>query len=225
MENREIEKILDTGKKEFEVKGRKIVIRMPTQADTLAADEVYGETFNRHLRKGTPTQKEQLQELFRRGLYHPGKNYFTKEQDELMEKIVEKRKLIFSLENEEAKQPHLKELSELEAQMQAINRDLSGYVYHSCEGYADVDKNIFLLTRCVTEDGKPIWNSIEEYKNDPDTAFAMQVQITANRFWLGLDELPFDAIFSSVVTSAGESPKKQDSQSGENQSQSGTLTD
>jgi hypothetical protein len=225
MESKEIEKILDTGKKEFEVKGRKIVVCMPVQSITLAADEIYGETLNRHLRKGTPTQKEQLQELFRRGLFHPGKNYFTKEHDELMEEILEKRKLVFSLEDEEAKKPHLKELSELETKLRGLNRELSAYIYHSCEGYADIEKNIFLLIHCATENDKPIWNSIEEYKNDPDTIFAMQVQMLANRFWLGLDELPFASMFFGEDTLVGELPKNLDTPSGESQSPNGTPTE
>ncbi len=214
--DQEIEKALDRQKKKAVIQGKTVWLRMPNPGDTTAADERYADVLNRHLEKGTPTKREQLGRLFKRKLFHPGKTYDTREQDELSEPLLEKRKLLWGMENKP--DGLVKELGELEARFRQVNAEIAKFTVHTCEGFAETAQHICLLVRCTSwdEEGKePIWKTLEEYESSQDNIFALAIFNRAMRFWMGIDELPLEGIFSGGVFSDIESLKSSDTPSGE----------
>jgi len=226
MGDREIENILNYNRKGYLIAGKKVYIYHPKQKDYLEAEEVYADHFNKLLLKGALTQKEILKELFRRGIFHPGKTFDTAEQEEAYDIWWDLYKKEYSETNEEIKAQLKPEVEKAKKELDRVNGEVYRYLSNSAEDRAEAEKRIVLLVRCaVDENGKPFWKSPEEYKNESDTVFALLVLNAALRFWAGINELPLGITSLDEATPNTESPKNSDNPSGESPSQDGALTE
>lgn len=161
-------------------------IRERTQEDFRNGRKIYNKTFNDALSSGSPLQARAADVLKEQGLWTDKKQ---KELDDVQKEINENEFLLAKggIKKSEARLICFK-LSDLRFKKLELLAPITNFNRHTAEGQADNARFDYWVSVClVYEDGRPYFNSYEEYLNSTDDV-ASTGAVKAAELFYELDE-------------------------------------
>lgn len=189
--NKTVKEILDV-RREFTLEDDKgnitsYFIADPSGEDIRKADWNYAKVFNQALIDNIPTQAQLLEILKQRGV-------LSEEYNRQVEKTkIDLAAALFRLEHispeaDEETEALAYEAARLRDELFRLNQRLNGPLQNSCENMADDSKSEYLTSRIIQyRDGKKVWNTFDDYLNEPNTQLTVKCRFEVMLWLQGLD--------------------------------------
>ena len=160
-------------------------IASPTAEDIRGADWEYSKSFTKSLVAGITTTAEMTDILMRRGIIGPE---FEKRSNELASELSMKVEALQKATNSEEKSELAYKVAIARDELFQWNQRLSAPLGNTCEQMADDARLEYLTSRLiVTDTGKRLWESFDDYLTEKEQSLAQQARFEAILFIKGLD--------------------------------------
>jgi len=188
--------------KRFTFKDKDYVVRTSNASSSIEAQKVYNKAFKKAIEEGAILKKSLEDHMRRQGLWDDDKQ---EEYDRLIKKSADIEYKIKSGQYKLASQLKEKsfELKRIRTQLASLLMVRNSMDSATADGIADNERFFYLITACVIdyETQKPVFSSLEDYKERADSELAIKCAEEYANFAYGLEENYEDKLLENRVLS------------------------
>ncbi len=174
----------------FKVADVNYKVRQPSLDEQNKAQMVYNKAFSNALSSGSPLRTEVADILRERGMWNDDKQA---ELEKLQKDILDKEFILHKggIYKKEAREIAIK-LKKLRDKVSTLFAPIANFDQYTCEGQAQNARFDSLVSNCtVYEDGRPVFSSLEDYKNKANDPVAIvgSTKFAELHYFIGEDDL------------------------------------
>ena len=178
---------------EFEVDGKKCVLRTPNTRDRREARRAYNQVYSQAIADGAPLAKQIMNLLKERGVITDESEAEIRTAETQLDQLLEKLdKGGYELEQA---QEDVKEIRKLRGVLLNYNRILNQMMSNTPERQAEEAEKDALLASCLQVDGKPYCKNLDDFYGKSEDPIIISAMIKFNEMMYGdvsamLESLP-----------------------------------
>lgn len=185
----EVERYLNrifTGTELFNLDGRLLIFKQPSNEVKAKADLIYDKAYKRAIDSGMLSLAD-LEELIRK------RNLFTEDDQDKLDELYSQRRaqeaILSKTTQIKARQDRLKDIiSKIDEKIQELEYKRTSKLVMSAESKAEEERVLYICWECVLDDdGKKCWDTFESLLKEKDLNFRDAVLIKFLKFKAGLE--------------------------------------
>lgn len=202
MEQKDLDMLLDDGKRKFEIEfgkddTRTFFLRQPQASDIKDAEWAATKAYNKALRDGLYTKSEMMDILRKRGIIGIDHDQVGATiQDNITAKVIEMERNL----DKDLRLGLAVEVSTLRNSLMEWNQRLTVPMANTCEELAQTAKVEYLAcVLTVDSNGKRVWEDYDKFKEDRNIILQTRARLEVMLWIEGLDSALFDNLPERVV--------------------------